>query len=144
MKRIPKDLADKMVEDVLTKIARYDDISSGFAKDSLEIMNNAVDNSVFTGVLLTKARPSLFNNNEIDMKHTIMSALQTILNYKEEEEDEDFDFDFNEDLAKEFSVTDIEKCANSTKLDFALNQFVNAFYEYERLEKKYPELMKVM
>ena len=54
------------------------------------------------------------------------------------------DFDFNEDLAKEFCVIDTDKCARSTKLDFALNQFVNAFYEYERLQKKYPELMKVM
>ena len=142
MKRIPKDLADKMVEDVLTKIARYDDISSGFAKDSLEIMNNQVDNSVFTGVLLTKAKPSLFNDNEIDMKLTILSALQTLIKYQYEEDDDDFDF--NEDLAKEFSVSDTDKCANSTKLDFALNQFVNAFYEYERLEKKYPELMKIM
>jgi hypothetical protein len=144
MKRIAKELADQMVMDVLVSISKLDDVSSGFAKDSLDIMNNAVDNTVFTGVLLTKARPSLFSDNEIDMKLTIMSALQTILNYKEEEEDEDFDFDFNEDLAKEFSVTDTDKCSNSTKLDFALNQFVNAFYEYERLEKKYPELMKVM
>jgi hypothetical protein len=142
MKRIPKDLADKMVEDVLTKIARYDDITSGFAKDSLEVMNNAVDNSVFTGILLTKARPSLFSDNEIDMKLTIMSALQTLIKYGEEEDDDDFDF--NEDLAKEFSAKNTDKCASSTKLDFALNQFVNAFYEYERLEKKYPELMKVM
>jgi hypothetical protein len=46
-------------------------------------------------------------------------------------------------LAKEFS-SDETKCADSTKLNFALNQFVNAFYEYERLENKYPELMKIM
>lgn len=142
MKRIPKDLADKMVEDVLTKIARYNDISSGFAKDSIEIMNNQVDNSVFTGVLLTKAKPSLFNDNEIDMKLTILSALQTLIKYQYEEDDDVFVF--NEDLAKEFSVSDTDKCTNSTKLDFALNQFVNAFYEYERLEKKYSELMKIM
>jgi hypothetical protein len=57
---------------------------------------------------------------------------------------EEFNFDFNKDLAKEFSAIDETKCANSTKLDFALNQFVNAFYEYERLENKYPDLMKIM
>jgi hypothetical protein len=143
MKRIPKELADQMVMDVLVSISRLDDVPSEFAKDSLDIMNNPIDNSVFTGVLLTKAKPSLFDDNEIDMKVTIMSALQTLLTYIEEEEDDD-DFDFNKDLAKEFSVSDTDKCASSTKLDFALNQFVNAFYEYERLEKKYPELMKVM
>ena len=141
MKRIPKDLADKMVMDVLVSISKLDDITSGFAKDSLNIMNDSIDNSVFTGVLLSKARPSLFNDNELDMKVTIMSALQTLLTYAQEEDNKDF---FNKDLAKEFSIKDLDKCSNSTKLDFALNQFVNAFYEYERLEKKYPELMKIM
>jgi hypothetical protein len=140
MKRIDKEYADKMVEDVLIAVSKLDDIPSGFAKDSIEVMNNPIDNSVFTGVLLSKARPSLFNENETDMKTTIMSALQTLIVYGKEDED----FDFNKDLAKEFSAEDESKCANSTKLDFALNQFVNAFFEYERLEKKYPELMKMM
>jgi hypothetical protein len=129
-----------MVEDILIAISKMEDMPSGFAKDSLDIMDNPVDNSVFTGILLTKARPSLFNKNEIDMKTTIMSALQTVLIYGKD----DKNFDFNKDLAKEFDENDESKCTNSTKLDFALNQFVNAFYEYERLEGKYPELMKIM
>lgn len=140
MKRFPKDLADKMVENVLTKIARQDGVSSQFAKDSLDIMNNSVDNSVFTEILLSKARPSIFNNNEMDMKATIIGAINTVFIYAERIED----FKFNDDLAKEFSKDDESKCAKSTKLDFALNQFVNAFFEYERLENKYPELMKIM
>jgi hypothetical protein len=140
MKRIPKDLADKMVEDVLIVISKMDDMPSGFAKDSLDIMNDPIDNSVFTGVLLSKARPSLFNSNELDMKATILSSLQSVITFGDREEG----FDFNDDLAKEFSVEDMDKCSKSTKLDFALNQFVNAFFEYERLEKKYPELMKIM
>jgi hypothetical protein len=108
----------------------------------LEIINNPVDNTVLTGVLFTKSIPSLLNKNEEDMKLTIMSALQTVYSYGKEEPIEDFDF--NTDLSKEFCEFDEDKCANSTKLNFALNQFVNAFYEYERLEKKYPELMKAM
>lgn len=140
MKRIPKDIADKMVEDILITISKMDDIPNEFAKDSIDIMNNPIDNSVFTGILLTKARPSLFTDNEIDMKTTIMSALQTVMVYGKEDED----FDFNRDLGKEFNADDESKCANSTKLDFALNQFVNAFYEYERLESRYPQLMKMM
>ena len=140
MKRIPKELADKMVEDVLITISKMEDIPSGFAKDSLNIMNDPVDNLVFTGILLSKAKPTLFNNNELDMKATILSSLQSVITFG----DKDDDFEFNEDLAKEFSVKDINKCSNSTKLDFALNQFVNAFFEYERLQKKYPDLMKIM
>lgn len=140
MKRIPKDLADKMVEDVLTAISKQTDISSQFAEDSLRIMQNNTDNLVFTGILLTKARPSFFDENELDMKATILASLQSVISYG----DREGEFDFNDDLAKEFSVEDMDKCSKSTKLDFALNQFVNAFFEYERLEKKYPELMKIM
>jgi hypothetical protein len=71
-----------------------------------------------------------------------MSALQTVYSYSKEEPIADFEF--NADLSKEFCEFDEDKCRNSTKLNFALNQFVNAFYEYERLQKKYPELMKSM
>lgn len=142
MKRIPKDLADKMVEEVLTAISRNSQVSSQFAEDSMKIMHDNTDNSVFTGILMTKAKPSFFDDNEIDMKLTIMSSLQTVFMYCKKNSDDDFAF--NNDLGKVFSLKDKSKCAESTKLDFALNQFVNAFYEYERLEKKYPELMKVM
>lgn len=139
MKRISKDLADKMVMEVLVTISKKADLSSDFAKDSMNIMQNDVDSMVLTGILLGKARPSLFDDNEIDMRATIMGAIKTVFCYAIKNEN----FKFNKDLAKEFSVEDI-KCSNSTKLDFAVNQFVNAFYEYERLEKKYPELMKIM
>ena len=140
MKRIPKDLADKMVEEVLTALSREANTSSEFAEDSMRIMQNEVDNQVFTGILMTKARPTLFEDHEIDMKLTIMSAFQTVYMYSKKHDD----FDFNQDLSKCFSFTDRSKCVDSTKLDFAINQFVNAFYEYDRLEKKYPELMKIM
>ena len=142
MKRMSKDLADQMVMDVLISISKLNDTSIQFSKDSLDIINNPVDNSVFTGVLLSKAIPSLFEEYEDDMKYTVLSALQTVYSYAKEEPLENFEF--SKDLSKEFCHIDLDKCSNSTKLNFALIQFVNAFYEYERLEKKYPELMKAM
>ena len=142
MKRIPKDLADKMVMEVLVTIGKNADVRDVFAKNSMDIMQNETDNSVLTGILLSKAKPCLFDDNEIDMKLTILSALQTVFTYTIEENDTQFNF--NKDLAKNFEKNNFDKCANSTKLDFALNQFVNAFFEYERLEKKYPELIKIM
>jgi hypothetical protein len=140
MKRISKDLADKMVMDVLISISKQNNVSSNFAENSIDIMNDVVDNTVFTGILLTKARPSFFDKNEIDMKITIVSALKTIFQVSKKQKD----VDFNNDLSKEMSKLDDNDYSINTKLDFALNQFVNAYYEYERLEKKYPELMKVM
>ena len=140
MKRISKDLADKMVMDVLISLSKLNNDSVDFAKNSIDIMNDFVDNTVFTGILLTKARPSFFDENEIDMKITIVSALKTIFQVSKKQKD----IDFNNDLSKEMSKLDDNDYSINTKLDFALNQFVNAYYEYERLEKKYPELMKVM
>ena len=140
MKRISKDLADKMVMDVLISLSKLNNDSIDFAQNSLDIMNDVVDNTVFTGILLTKARPSLFDENEVDMKITIVSALKTIFQVSKKQKD----IDFNNDLSKEMSKLNDDDYSINTKLDFALNQFVNAYYEYERLEKKYPELMKVM
>jgi hypothetical protein len=140
MKRLPKDEADKMVMDVLVSLSKQDNISSEFAQNSIDIINNEYDNQVFTGILLTKVNPSILDKNEINIKTTVISALQTVFDCCIK----DNDFIFNNDLAKEFSVDDINKSANSSKLHFSLNQFAVAFYEYERLEKKYPELMKFM
>jgi hypothetical protein len=140
MIRIPKEIADKMVEDILIQISTKIDVTNQFAEDSLKIINNNTDNQVFTGILFTKVEPSLFNDNEIDMKLFIASCIQTVLINSQNCPS----FDFNKDLAKHFSLTNEDKCLESTKLQFALNQFVNAFYEFERLEKKYPELMKYM
>jgi hypothetical protein len=140
MKRISKNLADKMVMDVLISLSKLNNGSVDFAQNSLDIMNDVVDNAVFTGILLTKARPSLFDENEVDMKITIVSALKTIFYVGKK----DKNVDFNDDLATQMSKLNDDDYSINTKLDFALNQFVNAYYEYERLEKKYPELMKVM
>ena len=92
MKRIPKDLADKMVMEILVTIGKNVDVSDVFAKNSMDIMQNETDNSVLTGILLSKAKPCLFDDNEIDMKLTILSALQTVFTYTIEENDTQFNF----------------------------------------------------
>jgi len=138
MKRIHKDLADKMVEEVLTKISQQSEVSSQFAEESMSIMHNNVDNAVFTGILISKARPSFFDENEKKMKLSILSAMQFVIS------NTNADYVFHKDLMNHFSKDDEGVCLKSTQLDFALNQFVNAFLEYERLKKQYPELMKIM
>lgn len=142
MIRISKDLADNMLMDALINFSKFNVMSSRFEEDSLNVINNEVDKSVLTGILLTKAKPSFFEEHEDDMKSTVFSSIQTLHSYIEEEPMEGFTF--NEELSKELCRINKDKRYNSTKLNFALSQFVNAFYEYERLQKKYPELMKIM
>jgi hypothetical protein len=61
MIQISKDLADKMVLDVLISMSKLNEMPSEFSKDSLDIINNPIDNAVFTGVLLTKVKPSFIS-----------------------------------------------------------------------------------
>jgi hypothetical protein len=142
MKRISKDLADQMLMDSLINFSKLNLMPSQFEEDSLNIINNEIDKSVFTGVLLLKSKHSFLEKHEDDMRITILSSLQTVYSCIREELNENCDF--NADLSKELCHIDEDKCRKSTKLNFAVTQFVNAFYEYERLEKKYPELMKIM
>ena len=71
--------------DVLISMSKLNEMPSEFSKDSLDIINNPIDNAVFTGVLLTKVKPSLFDEKENDMKFTVLSALQTVYSYVKEE-----------------------------------------------------------
>ena len=142
MIRIAKDVADQMLMDTLIHFSKFNVMTSRFEEDSLNVINNETDKSVLTGVLLGKAKPSLLSTDERDMKLTILSSLRTTYQYLKKEPIEDLTF--NDDLLKEFDLIEENKKLVSTKLDFAVNQFVNAFFEYERLQKKYPELMKIM
>jgi hypothetical protein len=142
MIRIAKDSADQMVMDTLINFSKFNLMPIQFEEDSLNIINNEIDKSVLTGILLGKARPSILDKNEHDMKLTVLSSLKTTYEYFKEEPIKDLRF--NEDLSKELGNIEEDEIRVSTKLDFAVNQFVNAFYEYERLEKKYSELMKIM
>lgn len=142
MIRISKDLAEQILMDILINFSKFNVMPIQFEEDSLNIINNEIDKSVLTGILLGKARPSILDKNEHDMKLTVLSSLKTTYEYFKEEPIKDLRF--NEDLSKELDNIEEDEIKVSTKLDFAVNQFVNAFYEYERLEKKYPELMKIM
>jgi len=142
MIRISKDLAEQILMDILINFSKFNVMPIQFEEDSLNIINNEIDKSVLTGILLGKARPSILDKNEHDMKLTVLSSLKTTYEYFKEEPIKDLRF--NEDLSKELGNIEEDEIRVSTKLDFAVNQFVNAFYEYERLEKKYPELMKIM
>lgn len=142
MIRITKDSADQMVMDTLINFSKFNGMNSRFDEDSLKIINDEVDKSVLTGILITKAKPSFLEEEEINMKLTVLSSLKTTYQYLNQEPIEDSIFNIK--LAEELKKIERKKASVNTKLDFAVNQFINAFYEYERLEKKYPELMKIM
>jgi hypothetical protein len=139
MKKFTQNQVEKIVMDLLLIISKDNADSSKLANESIEIINNTEDNFVFSGIVMTKIRPSIFNKREEDMKIDVMSYLQVM--YDLFSADKRNDGEFNSDLSKIFHLDNLTESYNS-KMEFALSQFANSFYAYDNLEKKYPELMK--
>jgi hypothetical protein len=139
MKKFAQAEVEKIVTDLLLVISIDNDGSPKLANESIEIINNTEDNYVFSGIVMTKIRPSIFNEREENLKIDVMSYLQVIFDLFAE--DKRNDGEFNSDLSKIFHYDNLTESYNS-KMEFALSQFANSFYAYDNLEKKYPELMK--
>jgi hypothetical protein len=143
MIRLPKDQADGLVLSILTELSKVED--KEFAEQSLKIMDNAFDNTIFIGIILNKAKPSLFSKQEENLKETMVSIIGSFF-YNTKREGVTLPDCFSKDLTKFMEKEDfsIKGYNESTRMKFAVNQFVNAFLEYERLEKEYPSVMKFM
>lgn len=138
MKTFSQEQVEQIVTDLLINISTMENVHPNVANESLQVLNNPMDNMVFSGVIMTKVRPTVFEEREIKLKSYVMSCIQ-----KSYDTLSDCNATVNADIEKELWYQDIEKSYN-TKMGFALSQFVNAFFAYEELEKKYPELMKMM
>lgn len=137
MIKISKEQADEMVLDVLSSISRLPDVKPEFARESMELMKNPIDNSIISGVLLLKARPKLLSEEEENFQIALASALNTfVLAFSETEKEQIIKHGFDREL-----IEHLKKDYLSSKLDFALMQFVQAWKEYGRLEKQYPNVM---
>lgn len=137
MIRVTKEEADDMVLDVFSSISRLPNIKPEFAKESIDIMKNPIDNSIISGILLLKARPKLASEEEENFQIALASALNTfILSFSEKELETIVNHGFEKELVEHLKNDHI-----TTKLDFALMQFIQAWKEYGRLETQYPNVM---
>jgi hypothetical protein len=110
--------------------------SIDFASQTAEIINNEEDFSVLINFVKGKTIPSMLEKREIRLKYTLLATLQDALSKTEPNSDllsNDFIGIFEKDCKKAFY---------NQQLDFAMNQFCVAFYEYKELEKKYPLVLK--
>lgn len=144
MIKISKEEADKMILDVLSELSKKE--NKDFSEQSLNIMNNGYDSSILTGVLLNKATPSIFDEKEIDLQNSLDSIIYSFFKTSKQFKWNLLKDGYSACLVNAFDeMSDDEKdIYESTKVKFAISQFACAFLEYERLEKKYPELMKLM
>lgn len=144
MIRISKEEADRMILSVLSGMSKVE--NKDFAEQSLKIMDNGYDNALLAGVLLNKATPSIFDETETHLQNSVESIIWSFFKTAKQ-----FNWDLVKDgysacLVNSFDeVSDnVEDLNKSTKVKFAISQFASAFLEYERLEREYPEIMKLM
>jgi hypothetical protein len=138
MKRISKDLMNEMVLDVFSQLSRLPTTNKEFAEESMKIMDNPVDNSIFSGVLLLKAVPRLIEKHEDEFANSIASALRTFI-WSANDDSYLIESGFN----KEF-LEKIQKGNMDSRLEFSLMQMIQAWNEYGRLEKQYPNVMQLV
>jgi hypothetical protein len=143
MKLLSQDLVEKIVLDVIVDLSKQKGIPKEVASQSMEMVNDPIDNAIFSSVILTKIKPTLFSEEEEDTKVTVSQMLQLGYDYLSEIDDKSI-LELDLKIMSALKYRDIDALISNTKLNFALFQFVNAFHQYEKLENKYPELMKCM
>jgi hypothetical protein len=144
MIRIHKEEADRLVLSVLTELSKVED--KDFAKQSLDLMDDSLDNALFTGVILNKSIPSLFSKEEEDLRNSLVTIIGSFFYSVKEDGTDISGHELSKNLIKFMSKEDVSRKGykESIRMKFALSQFAIAFLEYEKLEKKYPAVMKFM
>jgi len=138
MKRISKDLMDEMVLEVFSQVSKLPNTNKEFAEESMKIMDNPIDNSIFSGVLLLKAVPRLFEKHEDEFASSIASALRTFI-WSADDDSYLIESGFNKKFLEKVKKGDMD-----SRLEFSLMQMIQAWNEYGRLEKQYPNVMQLV
>lgn len=135
MKKLDKKQLSQIVESTLLDAGKEIN-STDFASQTAEIINNEEDFNVLINFVKGKTIPSMLEKREIRLKYTLLATLQDALSRTKADSDL-LSNDFIEIFEK-----DCKKAFYNQQLDFAMNQFCVAFYEYKELEKKYPLVLK--
>ena len=142
MIKIPKEETDRLVLAILSEMSKEED--KDFAEQSYKLMANELDNSIFTGIIWGKSKPTILSNKEEHLYQSICAVIESFFEVTK---------DFNYDLKKYGYSPLFVKLFNqykeqgnlfeeNSKMRFAIINFVMSFIEYEKLEKKYPSIMK--
>jgi hypothetical protein len=143
MIKITKEESERLVLSVLTELSKTQDTC--FAEQSLKLMENSYDSMLLTGVLLTKGTPSVLTKEENILKDSLITIIGSFF-YSVKDDGIDIKNDFSKKLIDFMSKEDlsIKGYKESTRMKFAISSFASAFFEFERLEKKYPDIMVFM
>ncbi len=138
---LDKEDGDKMLLDFLLEITKNNG-TKRCAEESIKIMDNFPDSQLLLSIILVQSLrgQKLIPEHVLDFEIQIISALSTIFTTCEVA-------DIPIPLREIFEGTDeevIEKVNKSRKINFAIQQFVNGYYQYDLFENKYPEINKML
>lgn len=138
---INKEDGDKILEEFLIDISKKNG-TKRCAEESFKIMDNFPDAQLFISIIMINSmkQQGIIPEHVTDFERQIISALATVFSDAEKEY-------IPIQLQEIFQGTEeelIEKVKNSKKLHFAVGQFVNAYYQYDLFESKYPEISKMI
>lgn len=138
---LDKEDGDKMLLDFLLEITKNNG-TKRCAEESIKIMDNFPDSQLLLSIILVQSLrgQKLIPEYVLDFETQIISALSTIFTTCEVA-------DIPIPLREIFEGTDeevIEKVNKSRKINYAIQQFVNGYYQYDLFENKYPEINKML
>lgn len=135
MRKIDKKQFSNIVEKSILEAGK--NVSNiNFASQTADIINNEEDFEILLNFVSGKTIPILLERNEVKLKYTLLASLQEAL-YRTEPNSELLSNDLIEIFDK-----DCTKAFYNEQLNFAMNQFCVAFYQYAYIKEKYPDLIK--
>lgn len=135
MRKIDKKQFSNIVEKSILEAGK--NISNiNFASQTADIINNEEDFDILLNFISGKTIPILLERNEVKLKYTLLASLQEGLSRMEANSES-----LSNDLIEIFDK-DCTKAFYNEQLNFAMNQFCVAFYQYAYMKEKYPDLIK--
>jgi hypothetical protein len=139
MAMMNKEDGDEVLLEFLLDISKRNG-SKRCAEESIKIMDEFLDSQLLLSIIIAKSLKlqNLIPPHVIDFEVSVLSAMSATFTTCEKDE-------IPLPLQELFEGSDdeiINKVRNSRKISFAITQFVNAYYQYDLFENKYPEINK--
>jgi hypothetical protein len=138
---ISKEDGDKILEEFLIQVSKKNG-SKRCAEESFKIMDNFSDSQLIISFLMINSmkQQGMIPTHITDFERQIISALTTMFSSADKE-------DIPIQLQGVFDGTEdeiVKKVMRSNKINFAVQQFVSAYYHFDLFESKYPEISKML
>lgn len=138
---ITKEDGDRILENFLVGASKANGTVK-CAEESIKIMEKFEDSQLIVSVVITNAMRNAgeISKDVVDFEVEILSAITTMYSTCNEA-------DIPVQFGSLFSGSEdeiLDKVGRNKKIHFAVRAFVEAFYTFDKFEKKYPEITNML